>query len=137
MLGPPKPRRLDEPIAVSLEDLVPPDHFYRQLERSLDLGFVRDWARDRHAERGRPGIGYLHGYASLPIYTGTDRDRAAAGRSSVLTNRLLIYPPEARPKPAHHTSTRKASGWFAQARSSVHIASSRSGSAHPCSRTVR
>ena len=37
MLGPPKPRRLDEPIAVSLEDLVPPNHFYRHLEAKLDL----------------------------------------------------------------------------------------------------
>jgi hypothetical protein len=27
MLGPPKSRRLDAPIAVSLEDLVPADHF--------------------------------------------------------------------------------------------------------------
>ena len=42
MLGPPKPRRLNEPIAVSLEALVPTDNFYRHLERSLDLGFVRD-----------------------------------------------------------------------------------------------
>ncbi len=33
MLGPPKPRRLREPIAVSLEDLVPPDHVYRHVER--------------------------------------------------------------------------------------------------------
>ncbi len=56
MLGPPKPRRLDEPIAVSLEELVPPDHFYRRLEATLDLGFVRDWVRDRYAERGRPSI---------------------------------------------------------------------------------
>jgi hypothetical protein len=46
MLGPSKPRRLDAPIAVSLEDLVPPDNFSRHLERSLDLGFVRDWARE-------------------------------------------------------------------------------------------
>ena len=56
MLGPPKPRRLNEPIAVSLEALVPADHFYRHLERSLDLGFVRDWVRELYAERGRPGI---------------------------------------------------------------------------------
>jgi transposase len=56
MLGPPKPRRLDQPIAVSLEDLVPHDHFYRHLERSLDLGFVREWARELYAERGRPSI---------------------------------------------------------------------------------
>ena len=37
MLGPAKPRRLDQPIAVSLEDLVPADHFYRHLEAKLDL----------------------------------------------------------------------------------------------------
>src|SRR6187200_1655022 len=56
MLGPPKPRRLDQPIAVSLEDLVPRDHFYRHLETKLDLSFGRDWARELYAERGRPSI---------------------------------------------------------------------------------
>ena len=54
MLGPPKPRCLDQPIAVSLEDLVPPDHFYRHLEAKLDLSFVREWTRELYAERGRP-----------------------------------------------------------------------------------
>ena len=56
MLGPAKPRRLDEPIAVSLEDFVPQDHFYRHLEAKLDLGFVREWTRELYAERGRPSI---------------------------------------------------------------------------------
>jgi hypothetical protein len=42
MLGPTKPRRLDEPIAVSLEELVPRDHFYRLLERVMDLVGLRD-----------------------------------------------------------------------------------------------
>ena len=56
MLGPRKPRRLDEPIAVSLEDLVPRDNFYRHLEAKLDLSFVREWARGLYAERGRPSI---------------------------------------------------------------------------------
>ncbi|MDF3053193.1 MAG: transposase [Geminicoccaceae bacterium] len=56
MLGPRKPRRLDEPIAVSLEDLVPADNFYRHLETKLDLSYVRDWTRERYAERGRPSI---------------------------------------------------------------------------------
>ena len=51
MLGPPKPRRLDEPIAVSLEDLVPTDNFYRHLEATLDLSFVRQESRDLYAER--------------------------------------------------------------------------------------
>ena len=47
MLGPPKPRRLHEPIVASLEDLVPADHFYRHLEARRDLSFVRDWTRER------------------------------------------------------------------------------------------
>src|SRR5829696_6539922 len=56
MLGPAKSRRLDAPIAVSLEDLVPRDNFYRHLEAKLDLGFVRDWTRELYTERGRPSI---------------------------------------------------------------------------------
>jgi transposase len=56
MLGPVKPRRLDQPIAVSLEDLVPPSNLYRHLEATLDLRFVRDWTRTHYADRGRPSI---------------------------------------------------------------------------------
>ncbi len=56
MLGPVKPRRLDEPVAVSLEALVPRDHFYRHLEAKLDLAFVREWTRELYAARGRPSI---------------------------------------------------------------------------------
>jgi transposase len=56
MLGARKPRRLNEAIAVSLEDLVPRDHFYRHLEATLDLSFVRDWTRECYADRGRPSI---------------------------------------------------------------------------------
>jgi transposase len=56
MLGPAKSRRLDEPIAVSLEDLVPADNVYRHLEATLDLYFVREWAKQLSAERGRPSV---------------------------------------------------------------------------------
>src|SRR5918992_1015346 len=56
MLGPPKPRRLDQPVAASLEELVPADHFYRHLDRVLDLAFVRDLVKDAYAEVGRPSI---------------------------------------------------------------------------------
>ncbi len=42
MLGPAKGRALDRPALVSLEALVPADHCYRQLDRTLDLSFVRD-----------------------------------------------------------------------------------------------
>ena len=41
-------------VNVSLEDLVPADHFYRRLERTLDLAFVRDLVRDRYSAFGRP-----------------------------------------------------------------------------------
>ena len=43
MLGPAKSRRLDAPIVVSLEDLIPADNFYRHVEATLDLSFVREW----------------------------------------------------------------------------------------------
>jgi transposase len=56
MLGPAKPRRRDQPIAVSLEALVPPNHFYRHLESELDLSFMREWVIEHYAERGRPSI---------------------------------------------------------------------------------
>ena len=52
MLGPAKLRRLNQVIAVSLEDIVPPDHFYRHLEAKLDLSFVRAWVQELYAERG-------------------------------------------------------------------------------------
>ena len=56
MLGPTKSRRLDQPIAVSLEDLVPADTFSRHLDAQLDLGFVREWVSRCYAERVRPSI---------------------------------------------------------------------------------
>src|SRR6266487_1893476 len=43
-------------IQVSLEDLVPADHFYRHLERSLDLSFVREFVQQSYANGGRPSI---------------------------------------------------------------------------------
>jgi len=56
MLGPPKARDLDDPIRVSLNDLVPSDHFYRHLDRTLDLTFVRDLVCATYAGIGRPSI---------------------------------------------------------------------------------
>jgi len=56
MLGPPKSRHLDRPVLISLEAYVPKDHFYRRLEHTLDLAFVRDLAADCYARSGRPSI---------------------------------------------------------------------------------
>ena len=49
MLGPPTPRWLARPIGRSIEELVPPDPFYRFLDAKLDLSFVRAWVQDLFA----------------------------------------------------------------------------------------
>src|SRR6266436_5644966 len=43
-------------IQVSLEELVPSDHFYRHVERSLDLSFVHHFVQETYAGKGRPSI---------------------------------------------------------------------------------
>src|SRR3989454_2293964 len=43
-------------INVSLEELVPADHFYRHLERTLDLSFVRQFVQETYAGIGRPSV---------------------------------------------------------------------------------
>ena len=43
-------------IHVSVEDLVPVVHFYRYLEKSLDLLFVREFVQETYAGKGRPSI---------------------------------------------------------------------------------
>ena len=42
--------------SISLEDLVPEDNFYRQVEQCIDLSFVRDLANEFYSSIGRPSI---------------------------------------------------------------------------------
>ena len=44
------------PRDLSLEDLVPTEHFYRRLEADLDLSFVRELVRPLYAGGGRPSV---------------------------------------------------------------------------------
>jgi transposase len=44
------------PLDVSLEELVPKDHFYRRLEARLDLSFVRELVAPLYANGGRPSV---------------------------------------------------------------------------------
>jgi transposase len=44
------------PMDTSLEDLVPTDNFYRDLERRLDLSFVREMVASLYACGGRPSV---------------------------------------------------------------------------------
>ena len=49
--------RIFTPVtAVSLDELVPANHFYRHLDHVVDLSFVRDLVKETYAERGRPSI---------------------------------------------------------------------------------
>src|SRR5260370_24092347 len=43
-------------VSVSLEELVPQDHFYRHLHKVLDLSFGYDLVRESYALAGRPSI---------------------------------------------------------------------------------
>src|SRR6266536_6513356 len=43
-------------VNVSLEELVPADHFYRQLDQKLDLSFLRGLTGKSYARGGRPSI---------------------------------------------------------------------------------
>src|SRR3712207_1769785 len=41
---------------LSIEELVPKDNFYRRLEATIDLSFVRELVRDCYASSGRPSV---------------------------------------------------------------------------------
>src|SRR5215831_7981557 len=43
-------------VAVSLEELVPQDHFDRHVQQVLDLSFVYDLVRDCYSTAGRPSV---------------------------------------------------------------------------------
>jgi transposase len=55
MLGT-KARLLTPVNAISLDELVPADHLYRHLDRTVDLSFVRDLVQDTYADKGRPSV---------------------------------------------------------------------------------
>lgn len=51
-----KERAFAPKVSVSLEELVPQDHFYRHLERKLDLSFVRTFVQETYVNLGRSSI---------------------------------------------------------------------------------
>lgn len=55
MLGE-KLRTFKTHTAISLDGLVPPNNFYRQVEAKLDLSFTRDLVRECYSTGGRPSI---------------------------------------------------------------------------------
>lgn len=51
-----KGRTFAQKVSVSLEELVPQNHFYRHLQKVVDLSFVYDLVRESYSIFGRPSI---------------------------------------------------------------------------------
>jgi transposase len=51
-----KVRRFEPLEGVTLDELVPRNHFYRHVERTIDLSFVRELVQSCYAPGGRPSI---------------------------------------------------------------------------------
>src|SRR6478735_2825300 len=94
---------------VSLEQLVPPDHFYRHLERTLDLAFVRDLARDAYAAGGRPSIdpGVFFKLQLILFFEGLRSERQLVATASLnLAHRWYLGYALDEPLPDHSSLTR-------------------------------
>lgn len=102
-----KIRNLKIFTSISLENLVPEDNFYRQVEKCVDLSFVRDLASHLYSAFGRPSIdpvvffklqliAFFEGFRSERLlmetvnlnmahrwFTGYDLDEAAPDHSSL------------------------------------------------------
>src|SRR5258708_14063419 len=104
-----KERQFAPLINVSLEELVPQDHFYRHLERALDLSFVREFVQQTYSCGGRPSIDPIVFFKlQLVIFLEDNRSerllmRQAADRLSV---RWYIGYDLHEPLPDHSSLTR-------------------------------
>jgi transposase len=109
MLGPPRLRCLDRPVAASLEALVPPDNFYRHLDARLDLRFVRELVRDRYAVLGRPSIDPVVFFKLqlVMFFEGVRSERKLIEIASLnLAHRWYLGYPLDEPLPDHSSLTR-------------------------------
>src|ERR671916_559962 len=75
--------------SMTLEDLIPSDHFYRHLERSLDLSFVRDLVREPYADIGRPSIDPVV-FFKLQLILFFEGLRSARQLMQMVTDRLSL-----------------------------------------------
>jgi transposase len=75
--------------SVTLEELVPPNHFYRRLERTLDLSFVRDVVCAAYADIGRPSIDPV-GFFKLQLSLFFEGLRSERQLMHVVADRLSL-----------------------------------------------
>jgi len=75
--------------AVSVEDLVPAKHFYRHLDQTLDLAFVRDLVKDCYKAGGRPSIDPVV-FFKLQLIMFFEGLRSKRQLMAVVTDRLSL-----------------------------------------------
>jgi transposase len=74
---------------LSLEELVLKDNFYRHLEETLDVSFVRDLVEDRYAPSGRPSVDPVV-FFKLQLVLSFERLRSERQLMAVVADRLSI-----------------------------------------------
>jgi len=74
---------------LSLEELVPKDNFYRRLEATLDLSFVRELVKDCYASSGRPSVDPV-GYFRLQLVMFFEDIRSERRLIEIAADRLSI-----------------------------------------------
>ena len=77
------------PPDVSLEELVPEDHFYRRLEARLDFSFVRKLVRPLYADNGRPSVDPMV-FFKLQLVTFFEGNRSERQLMEVVVDRLSL-----------------------------------------------
>jgi len=75
---------------LSLEELVPKDNFYRRLEATLDLSFVRELVADRYASSGRPSVDPVV-FFKLQLVLFFEGLRSERQLMEVIADRLSIH----------------------------------------------
>jgi transposase len=94
---------------LSLEELVPEDNFYRRLERTVDLSFVRELVRNRYSSGGRPSVDPVV-FFKLQLVLFLEGLRSERQLMEIATDRLSIrrYPGYDlnEPLPDHSSLTR-------------------------------
>jgi transposase len=77
------------PHNISLEELVPKENFYRRLQSTLDLSFVRDLVRPLYAGAGRPSVDPVV-FCKLQLVMFFEDLRSERKLMSVVADRLSL-----------------------------------------------
>jgi transposase len=76
--------------SLSLEELVPKDNFYRRLQATIDLSFVRELVRDCYASSGRPSVDPVVFFRLQPMVMFFEDIRSERHLMEVAADRLSI-----------------------------------------------